>query len=56
MVLKERNPKSSEPKSKRNYDKLMALAGAWKDIDTEKIKRELKRRRRMGTGTRSRSS
>ncbi len=36
---------TGEPKSKRNKAKLLAIAGAWKDADTDKMVEEIYRAR-----------
>lgn len=35
------SPSAEEPKSKRNKDKILALAGAWKDLDGDALIEDL---------------
>lgn len=50
MVLKDQRRATKKkppiPKSQRNWAKIKSLAGAWADLDTEAMKKEIYRRRR----------
>ena len=48
-VRRARSRRSTSAPSKADYDAFLSSAGSWSDVDTEKLKRDIARSRRLSS-------